>query len=287
MRCFIGIDLGSTTKGGGDRRAAEHPRPRHHQLALELRHRRRGGQTEALISGRFRCSAGRWQHRARSTVRSTASSASSNATSAPSSTWSSWSTWRPPAARHESAFGDAPVAVAGADEVFGRWSGGAGAVRGRVSAERLLPRHRRQPVPGRWREAPRPLGIALRLTCSACSTARSSRSRTASTATRCAPPARALEPLRRAAATHRQAAPRSPRRSGRARHRRWRDLRRRHRLRPRTAARSARSTSVREILCHGLGAHVMYPGTATVLDIGGQDTKAIQVDRQGIVEASR
>ena len=39
-----------------------------------------------------------------------------------------------------------------------------------------------------------------------------------------------------------------------------------------------------EILCHGLGAHVMYPGTATVLDIGGQDTKAIQVDRAGIVE---
>ena len=40
-----------------------------------------------------------------------------------------------------------------------------------------------------------------------------------------------------------------------------------------------------EILCHGLGAHVMYPNTATVLDIGGQDTKAIQVDRQGIVES--
>jgi benzoyl-CoA reductase subunit A len=40
-----------------------------------------------------------------------------------------------------------------------------------------------------------------------------------------------------------------------------------------------------EILCHGLGAHVMYPKTATVLDIGGQDTKAIQVDRQGIVES--
>ena len=38
-----------------------------------------------------------------------------------------------------------------------------------------------------------------------------------------------------------------------------------------------------EILCHGLGAHSMYPGTATVLDIGGQDTKAIQVDRSGIV----
>jgi len=40
-----------------------------------------------------------------------------------------------------------------------------------------------------------------------------------------------------------------------------------------------------EILCHGLGAHVMYPKTATVLDIGGQDTKAIQVDPNGIVES--
>jgi len=39
-----------------------------------------------------------------------------------------------------------------------------------------------------------------------------------------------------------------------------------------------------EILCHGLGAHLMYPETRTVLDIGGQDTKAIQVDADGIVE---
>ena len=39
-----------------------------------------------------------------------------------------------------------------------------------------------------------------------------------------------------------------------------------------------------EILCHGLGAHVLYPKTRTVLDIGGQDTKAIQVDAEGIVE---
>ena len=39
-----------------------------------------------------------------------------------------------------------------------------------------------------------------------------------------------------------------------------------------------------EILCHGLGAHLMYEGTRTVLDIGGQDTKAIQVDPEGIVE---
>ena len=39
-----------------------------------------------------------------------------------------------------------------------------------------------------------------------------------------------------------------------------------------------------EILCHGLGAHMMYPNTRTVLDIGGQDTKGIQVDPNGIVE---
>ena len=38
-----------------------------------------------------------------------------------------------------------------------------------------------------------------------------------------------------------------------------------------------------EILCHGLGAHLMYPNTRTVLDIGGQDTKGIQVDDSGIV----
>ncbi|MEI2736798.1 MAG: benzoyl-CoA reductase subunit A [Rhodoblastus sp.] len=39
-----------------------------------------------------------------------------------------------------------------------------------------------------------------------------------------------------------------------------------------------------EILCHGLGAHMMYPKTRTVLDIGGQDTKGIQIDEHGIVE---
>ena len=38
-----------------------------------------------------------------------------------------------------------------------------------------------------------------------------------------------------------------------------------------------------EILCHGLGAHAMFPNTRTVLDIGGQDTKAIQVDGRGLV----
>jgi benzoyl-CoA reductase subunit A len=38
-----------------------------------------------------------------------------------------------------------------------------------------------------------------------------------------------------------------------------------------------------EILCHGRGAHTLFPGTRTVLDIGGQDTKAIQVDEAGLV----
>lgn len=38
-----------------------------------------------------------------------------------------------------------------------------------------------------------------------------------------------------------------------------------------------------EILCHGRGAHAVFPGTRTVLDIGGQDTKAIQVDEGGVV----
>jgi len=38
-----------------------------------------------------------------------------------------------------------------------------------------------------------------------------------------------------------------------------------------------------EILCHAFGAHAIFPNTRTVLDIGGQDTKAIQVDQYGMV----
>ena len=38
-----------------------------------------------------------------------------------------------------------------------------------------------------------------------------------------------------------------------------------------------------EILCHAFGAHAIFPNTRTVLDIGGQDTKAIQVDSRGLV----
>ncbi len=38
-----------------------------------------------------------------------------------------------------------------------------------------------------------------------------------------------------------------------------------------------------EILCHAFGANAVFPETRTVLDIGGQDTKAIQVDKYGLV----
>lgn len=35
---------------------------------------------------------------------------------------------------------------------------------------------------------------------------------------------------------------------------------------------------VTEISCHAMGAHALYPGTRTIIDIGGQDSKAIKVD---------
>ena len=38
---------------------------------------------------------------------------------------------------------------------------------------------------------------------------------------------------------------------------------------------------VTEISCHGKGAAHMFPGTRTVLDMGGQDTKAIQIGALG------
>jgi len=36
-----------------------------------------------------------------------------------------------------------------------------------------------------------------------------------------------------------------------------------------------------EISCHGVGAHHLFPKTGTVIDIGGQDSKVIQVDTRG------
>lgn len=41
--------------------------------------------------------------------------------------------------------------------------------------------------------------------------------------------------------------------------------------------------SVTEITCHGRGAHYFFPQAVTVLDIGGQDSKAIKLDRDGNV----
>ena len=40
---------------------------------------------------------------------------------------------------------------------------------------------------------------------------------------------------------------------------------------------------VTEITCHGLGAHYLFPETRTILDIGGQDSKAIRVSSTGKV----
>jgi (R)-2-hydroxyacyl-CoA dehydratese activating ATPase len=40
---------------------------------------------------------------------------------------------------------------------------------------------------------------------------------------------------------------------------------------------------VTEISCHARGAHHLFPGTRTVLDVGGQDTKAIKVGAEGRV----
>jgi benzoyl-CoA reductase subunit A len=45
----------------------------------------------------------------------------------------------------------------------------------------------------------------------------------------------------------------------------------------------AKSEIRSEILCHGLGAHLSFPQTRTILDIGGQDIKAIQLDAEGLV----
>ncbi len=45
----------------------------------------------------------------------------------------------------------------------------------------------------------------------------------------------------------------------------------------------AGDTQVTEISCHARGAHLLFPGTRTVIDMGGQDTKAIKVSSDGDV----
>ncbi len=41
------------------------------------------------------------------------------------------------------------------------------------------------------------------------------------------------------------------------------------------------TTNISEITCHGRGAHRLRPAVRTVIDIGGQDTKAISIDEAG------
>jgi len=45
----------------------------------------------------------------------------------------------------------------------------------------------------------------------------------------------------------------------------------------------AGDTQVTEISCHARGAQMLFPGTRTVIDMGGQDTKAIKVGSEGDV----
>jgi len=40
---------------------------------------------------------------------------------------------------------------------------------------------------------------------------------------------------------------------------------------------------VTEITCHGKGAHYLYPKTETIIDIGGQDSKVIRINKDGQV----
>lgn len=42
--------------------------------------------------------------------------------------------------------------------------------------------------------------------------------------------------------------------------------------------------TITEITCHAKGAHALVPQTRTIIDIGGQDSKAIQIDEDGHVE---
>ncbi|MEA2102276.1 MAG: acyl-CoA dehydratase activase [Thermodesulfobacteriota bacterium] len=41
--------------------------------------------------------------------------------------------------------------------------------------------------------------------------------------------------------------------------------------------------AVTEILCHGAGAHFLNPGIRTIIDVGGQDSKALVVGADGMV----
>lgn len=42
---------------------------------------------------------------------------------------------------------------------------------------------------------------------------------------------------------------------------------------------------ISEISCHAKGVHYIYPEARTILDIGGQDVKAIAIDERGTVQS--
>ncbi len=48
-----------------------------------------------------------------------------------------------------------------------------------------------------------------------------------------------------------------------------------------------RHTQITELTCHAQAAHHLFPGTRTILDIGGQDIKAIRIDENGRVRTFR
>jgi len=47
--------------------------------------------------------------------------------------------------------------------------------------------------------------------------------------------------------------------------------------------RASADFKITEITCHAKGAHLLYPSVRTIIDIGGQDSKAIRIDEQGKV----
>jgi len=50
---------------------------------------------------------------------------------------------------------------------------------------------------------------------------------------------------------------------------------------------SFRDIQITELTCHSFAAHTLYPKTHTLLDIGGQDIKAIRIDPNGKVKSFR
>lgn len=48
-----------------------------------------------------------------------------------------------------------------------------------------------------------------------------------------------------------------------------------------------RHTQITELTCHAQATHHLFPGTRTILDVGGQDIKAIRIDENGRVRAFR